>query len=89
MTFIGKKRKKHSKKSIQNEEEIVPDLQDYNDDSDEFNHSDDEFETDDDEQNNTTKKIKGAVRVNEDGTWEDIYGRERGKDGTVLTGVSI
>ncbi|CAH2000517.1 unnamed protein product [Acanthoscelides obtectus] len=29
--------------------------------------------------------IKGAVKINKDGTWEDIYGRLRAKDGSVIS----
>ncbi|XP_037076565.1 nucleolar MIF4G domain-containing protein 1-like isoform X2 [Pollicipes pollicipes] len=42
---------------------------------------------------NETKKSKKKKRINEnqdtdnDGVWEDIYGRLRGKDGSVLTGT--
>lgn len=59
-------------------------FEDSNSGSDNENNDNDD---DDDDNNDFPKKIKGAMRVNDDGTWEDIYGRLRAKDGSILTGV--
>ncbi|KAL3273446.1 hypothetical protein HHI36_014890 [Cryptolaemus montrouzieri] len=36
-------------------------------------------------QTETEPRIKGATKINDDGTWEDIYGRLRAEDGSLIT----
>ncbi|XP_045478475.1 nucleolar MIF4G domain-containing protein 1 homolog [Harmonia axyridis] len=45
----------------------------------------DELEDDEDNEDQASKpKIKGAAKVNSDGTWEDIYGKLHAKDGSLI-----
>lgn len=52
------------------------------------NNTDDEFDSDNENIDSGSKQIKGAAKINKDGTWEDIYGRLRSEDGSILTEVS-
>ncbi|VEN41663.1 unnamed protein product [Callosobruchus maculatus] len=51
--------------------------------------SEDEIDTEENYESDVSEAsemhIKGAAKVNEDGTWEDIYGRLRAKDGSVIS----
>lgn len=47
-------------------------------------NSDDEFSADDSDENKDLED-ESSEETNEDGTWEDIYGRLRAKDGSVVT----
>nr|CAH7733343.1 unnamed protein product [Callosobruchus chinensis] len=50
--------------------------------------SEDEIDTenfDSDASEASDMHIKGAAKINADGTWEDIYGRLRAKDGSVIS----
>lgn len=88
--FSAKKRKKKQTKPKAVAKDNLTENTNENSSDEEFaletDNSDDEFEME--EERNTPKKIKGASKMNEDGTWEDIYGRLREKDGTVVTEVS-
>nr|XP_022910395.1 nucleolar MIF4G domain-containing protein 1 homolog isoform X2 [Onthophagus taurus] len=82
---------------LQDSKDDLDDLQDSEDDLDDFEASlDDLQDSKDDLQDSEDKNLDDIDEINDDeenkskiGTWEDIYGRLRSKDGSILNEESI